>query len=125
MRIETKRLDGMAVVRLEGELDAAGLAALTPSVEALLEAGEVRFALDLEKLQFVHSSALGYLIASSKRARRASGEVVVARPSSFVARLLLTLGVGSALPTFPTVEAAVAHLRSGGGATKAARRPRG
>jgi anti-sigma B factor antagonist len=119
MKIATERLDGIVVVRLEGELDGAGgLAALTPVLEGLLAAGDVKWVLDFETLQFVHSSALGYLIAASQRARRASGEVVVARPSSFVARLLMTLGVGTALPVFPTLDAAVTHLRATDGGAK-------
>jgi anti-sigma B factor antagonist len=114
--IKTHRRGSVVVAEISGELDSSHVAVLSATLNPKLDAGNARWVFDLAGVTFVSSTALGLLLATAKQAKAGGGELVVARPSSFVSRVLMTLGVGVALRSFPSVDAALAHFGVDGAA---------
>src|SRR5207245_6332377 len=79
-----------AAAPLAGELDMATVPPRRQSVAGLLEQGRARVVLDMAELGFVHSTGIHALLESWRRARDASGEMVL-RAVSRQVRLVLEM----------------------------------
>lgn len=91
MELQTEQL-GSATARVScsGHLDMAAAPEFRRYLDEVLDAGNARVVVDLAETSFIDSSGLGALIAGLKRARKASGDLRIARPSDQV-RMVLTL----------------------------------
>ena len=78
----------VAMVRLAGELDVATAADFRNCLTELHLAGQRRFIVDLSEVDFMDSTAIGVLVAATKRFRASDGDVAVAAPSDRVRRVL-------------------------------------
>ncbi|WP_328584212.1 STAS domain-containing protein [Streptomyces sp. NBC_00370] len=93
------------VLTVSGDLDLDNIA---PLAGALTEAGEScpgPVVLDLSGVGFADSTTVNVLL---KGRSELGGRLRVAKPSAFIARLFEVIGLGSALPVYETVEAALA-----------------
>ncbi|WP_041993413.1 STAS domain-containing protein [Streptomyces sp. AcH 505] len=93
------------VLTVSGDLDLDNIA---PLAGALTEAGEScpgPVVLDLSGVGFADSTTVNVLL---KARSELGGRLRVAKPSAFIARLFEVIGLGSALPVYETVEAALA-----------------
>ena len=77
MDFSTSRTDGMATLRIVGELDAVTAPDLRPSVEALLAERPARVVVDVSNLRLIDSCGVGGLISLYKEARGYGGVVTV------------------------------------------------
>jgi len=113
MRITIDPLDdaGSAILRLEGRFDAETAGAFKQAVKDLAAGGAQFVTVDMARVSFLDSSGLSALIAGLKTLRRSSGRLnlAAAGPQARTA-LRLTL-LDKVLPTFETVEDAVAHVK--------------
>jgi len=114
MRLEKHRYEDIVILKFTGEFDSFNLPAFSERIDRMVEQGDVLLVLDLYLLKFINSAALGYLIKMSKAVRARGGEVVLARPSKFIKKTLVTLGLDDVFSVFDTVEHAVSHLHKGG-----------
>ena len=64
-------------------------------------------------LKFINSAALGYLIKTARRVKEKGGEMVLARPSKFMQKTLVTLGLDGVFKAFETVEDGIIHFKKG------------
>ena len=80
-------IDGAAVLRIDGRLDAGGVAVFMGQAEHALRLTS-RLVADLSQATFLDSTALGALVAVTKKARDAGGDLVLSAPSQPVRRLL-------------------------------------
>jgi anti-sigma B factor antagonist len=112
MKLDVVRDGEVTVVALTGEFDAFNLAPTAKEIDAVIDGGDVRVVLDLKKLSFVNSSALGYVIKARKRAQAAGGDLVLAQPSNFFRKTLVTLGLDRVFCVYETVEDGVGHFVS-------------
>ena len=104
--------DGHAVVALLGEVD---LFTAPRFMEALLEAvddGADRVTVDLSAVTFVDSTALGVLIAGSKRLQARSGTLDIVCPNQDVRRILEITGLDRVLDIHSSSEQAVRAPRA-------------
>lgn len=113
MKLEKKRYEDIVILRFVGEFDTFNLPLFSERVDRMIEGGDVKFVLDVHLLTFINSSALGYLIRMKKRVEESGGQVVLARPSKFVKKTLVTLGLEQAFPMFETDGDAILHFKRG------------
>jgi anti-anti-sigma factor len=113
MKLEKRRYDDVVILKFVGEFDGSNLPTFANRIDSMIDAGDRRLVLDVQLLKFINSSALGYLVKTSKRVKEQGGQLVLARPSRFVAKTLATLGLDSAFPAFETVEDAIMHFKKG------------
>ncbi len=78
MEIIGKKIDSVSIVSLGGRLDANASGELEQKLNALVEAGEVRLVVGLEKLDYISSSGLRVLLSSLKNVRKQEGDIKLA-----------------------------------------------
>jgi anti-sigma B factor antagonist len=104
-----------AVVALAGEHDTYSAGRLENELAVLLEEGR-RVVVDLRDAEFIDSTTLSVLLRARHDAEDATlGFALVLGESDFtqVHQLLELTGLGSAFAIFPTLDAALAAVRSG------------
>jgi anti-sigma B factor antagonist len=101
--------DHTAVVALEGDLDLWSAPNMKTVLCDLLAAGQTRLVLDLERVGFMDSTALGVMVGIH---RRLGGEqrIAVAAPKPPVLRIFELSGLSAGFPVFATREAAVSYV---------------
>jgi anti-anti-sigma factor len=96
-----------AVLILRGSLDIDTAPALKANLNRLVEQPSPRVVVDLAGLDFCDSMGVGVLVTAHSRALERGGWVRLAAPSSFLRRLLDTLGLTQHLSLHPNVERAL------------------
>jgi anti-anti-sigma factor len=96
-----------AVLILRGSLDIDTAPALKANLNRLVEQPSPRVVVDLAGLDFCDSMGVGVLVTAHSRALERGGWVRLAAPSSFLRRLLDTLGLAQHLSLYPNVERAL------------------
>ncbi len=109
MDLDISEQTGVTFVAFDGEFDAFNLAPTAKQVDAVIDGGKSKLVFNLRKLSFINSSALGYLIKTRKRAQAAGGDVVLAEPSNFFRKTLVTLGLDKVFCTYETTEDGIRH----------------
>ncbi|MFF9864880.1 STAS domain-containing protein [Streptomyces sp. NPDC013953] len=100
------------VLRVSGDLDLTTVPVLMDAVNASVRAhGRRRIVLDCADLEFCDSSGLNCFLQLHQGTGPVEG-VVLAQVGATVRRLLDITGVDAALTVVPTVETAVARLRT-------------
>jgi anti-sigma B factor antagonist len=77
MDISTSRADGVATLRIAGELDAVTVPGIRPSVDALVAERQSRIVVDLSGLRLIDSTGVGKLVCLYKKAKEYGGVVTV------------------------------------------------
>ena len=109
-----RRVDGVPVAFLEGELDVESV----PEVERFLRRnlGPLFFkrhlVLDLERVRFIDSSFVTLLVSLVHRFQAERTELVLVRPVGAVRRVLALVGLPNLVPVYDAVDDAVAALES-------------
>ena len=100
----------VALLTLPDEVTPAQVPALDAEATSSLGVTGARLLVDLERVTFLSSGGLGFLVKLSKRLHDRGGGIALARPRPPVARLLRSVGLELVLPTFSDLGAARAHL---------------
>ncbi|MGA7744273.1 MAG: STAS domain-containing protein [Polyangia bacterium] len=77
MDFSTDRADGVATLRIEGELDAVSIPDVRPTIDALIAEHHPRIVVDLSRLRLIDSSGVGALVFLYKKAKEYGGVVTV------------------------------------------------
>ena len=89
MKVNIRQEGEVSVVDLSGKITIGeGDVLLRERVNELLEAGENRILLNLEKVKYMDSAGIGELVACYKRAKEKDGTVKLLNPSGKVYDLL-------------------------------------
>ena len=89
MKATVRKLGRVAVVDISGKITIGeGDVLLRQKVQELLDAGESRILLNLEKVKYMDSAGIGELVACYKRAKEKDGTVKLLNPSGKVYDLL-------------------------------------
>ncbi|BBH70115.1 hypothetical protein ACTI_68000 [Actinoplanes sp. OR16] len=100
----------VAVVRVSGDIDLDTAVELWAVLEEAVAACPA-VVVDLSDADVVDSTGVGALIRGRNAARSRSGELVLAGSSAFLRTVLETMRLTAELPTYRTVDEAVAALR--------------
>ncbi len=104
---------GCCVVEVEGELDLEMVEVVKPQVAAMLESGCGNVVLDLSRVVYVDSSALGLIVWLNDMVSPFGGRVIAAGADHNVSRILEISGLLAVAPTIsaaPTAEDALMSL---------------
>jgi len=89
MKANVRKLGKVSVVDISGKITIGeGDVQLREKVNELLDAGESRILLNLEKVKYMDSAGIGELVACYKRAKEKEGVVKLLNPSGKVYDLL-------------------------------------
>lgn len=103
--------DGLALLALAGELDAATTGLVQQAVDGVLADGLSLVVVDLTGLQFCDSTGLGTLVRTHRRLAEAGGRCVVAGAHGPVQRLLRLMSMHRVLTLADDVGQALETLR--------------
>jgi anti-anti-sigma factor len=110
MKIDKSVRDDYCILTLKGEFDTFYVPSLQAEVDQLLENGISQLILNLRLVKFINSTALGAIIKFHKLCKAASGELVVAHPSTFVHDVMRKVGIDQLVPVYDEEEQAVKHV---------------
>jgi anti-anti-sigma factor len=111
MDVRLRNVGDVSILGLEGHFETVDLPGFSAAVEALLQDGRRKLCLNFARLEFINSTALGYLVDVGKRLEKElEGELVFSEPSRFFEATVRTLELHHMFEIFPTDAEAVAHL---------------
>lgn len=105
--IDTYSLDnGVPVIRLEGEVDVYTAPQLKQQMISLLEAGTKQMIIDLTRVEYFDSTALGVLIGGLKRMRERDGNLSLICPNPRIRRVFEITGLDKIFDIYNNVDEA-------------------
>jgi anti-sigma B factor antagonist len=107
MDMVDKKLDNVNVLSLSGRLDAYSATEVEKKLDSLIEFGQNRLVIDLEKLEYISSSGLRVFLASLKKAKKGQGDIKLACMKPFIKEVFDIAGFSQLFNIFDTQEAAV------------------
>lgn len=93
-KMDTRTLEkNIPVIELEGEVDVYTAPQLKQQMISILESGATQMIVDLSKVEYLDSTALGVLIGGLKRMREMDGNVLLVCPSPRIRRVFEITGL--------------------------------
>lgn len=104
-KMDTRTLErDVPVIDLEGEVDVYTAPQLKQQMINLLESGAKEMVVDLTKVDYLDSTALGVLIGGLKRMRERDGNMVLVCPSPRIRRVFEITGLDKIFDIYNTEE---------------------
>jgi len=100
----------LAIVQLNGSLDAYSFPRLESMLNELREKNRYQVILDCTTLDYVSSAALGALIGFARKVRQNGGDLKLAKLSKRIYTIVELLGFHKIVEIYPTVEQAAAKF---------------
>ena len=102
-KMETRAVESKPpIIELEGEVDVYTAPQLKQQMIGLLEGGATALIVDLTKVEYLDSTALGVLIGGLKRLREREGNMVLVCPSPRIRRVFEITGLDKIFDIFNT-----------------------
>ncbi len=108
MELSVEHPDGVALLTLQGDVDAGTVEVLRGAIDELLAKGEHRFVVDLTGVPFMDSSGLATLVQLFKRVRIGEGDVRLAGLQPEVQHIFKLVRLTRVFDVYDTADAAVA-----------------
>lgn len=102
-------VSGVPVVTAPKEIDIATAPALRSALLTAVVQGHGTLVLDMTMTRFCDSSGLHTLLAAHKRAQDEGGSLLLISPARAVLRVLEVTGLNRLLPSFTSLDQALAH----------------
>lgn len=102
MAINEIRENGIAVITVEGSLDADGTQDLENRVVSLLDGGESNILFDFSKLDYINSSGLRVLVMAYQRLKKNEGKVAICGIKDYIQEIFEVSGYDKIFPLFPS-----------------------
>ncbi len=102
-KMDTRTLEKeLPVIQLEGEVDVYTAPQLKQQMISMLEGGARELVVDLAKVDYLDSTALGVLIGGLKRMRERDGNMVLICPSPRIRRVFEITGLDKIFDMYDT-----------------------
>lgn len=112
MIVSEKIIDGIAVISVKGKLmGASETYECHDHVKDCISRGYNRIVVDLEKVEWVNSRALGMLMACFTSCRNAEGDMRLCRPSEKTKSILRITKLDTIFEIFDSIDQAVASYK--------------
>jgi anti-anti-sigma factor len=111
MEITEQKEGEILVIELSGRLDSATSEELESLVSAKLTAGETRFLIDLQALEYVSSAGLRVFVMLAKQLIPKQGKAVLCSPTEAVQEIFDMVRLSQLLRLVDSRETAYAELR--------------
>jgi anti-sigma B factor antagonist len=103
---------GKTVVEVSGEIDVYTAPRLRETLVNLVDAGNYRLIVDMERVEFLDSTGLGVLVGGLKRVRAHDGGIDLVCTQGRILRIFRITGLSKVFNIYDTVEEALAsHAR--------------
>jgi anti-anti-sigma factor len=109
MVIDSKIINGSAVVRISGTLSVENLGQFDKTLGEYLDTG-VNAILDFSKLNFIDSSCLGIIVMYYSRYGEAGKILCISSLNSNIFQMFSLTGIGRRVPIYDSVEDALEYL---------------
>jgi anti-sigma B factor antagonist len=103
--------ENLAVVDLQGEVDAFTAPKLKQEIINQIERGVSHIAINLANVNYLDSTGLGVLIGGLKRTRDKNGELVLICPNVRIMRIFDITGLSRIFEMYQTEEEALERLK--------------
>jgi anti-sigma B factor antagonist len=113
MEIVEQKLGNVNMLSLSGRLDAYSATEVEKKLDSLIEAGQPRLVIDLEKLEYISSSGLRVFLATLKKAKKQQGDIKLACMKPFIKEVFDIAGFSQLFNIFDTRDAAVSSFNEG------------
>ncbi|NOY77235.1 MAG: STAS domain-containing protein [Calditrichaeota bacterium] len=110
MKYNIQRQGDVVVLVPEGELDVSNVPELQNAFEKILGEGYTKVVIDLSKVTYMDSSALGVLVNGLKELRKKNGMLKIANLNGNVERIFQLTRLIKFFETYPTTEEAALSL---------------
>lgn len=107
MNIETRQVQQVTVVDLEGRLDSKAVGTVNDEMVSIIQGGAKQIVINLEKMEFVTSAGLRVLVRSSKLLQGSGGKLKLCCANDLVGDVLKTAGFDSLLNLYPSEAEAI------------------
>ena len=111
MKLEEKRAGNVAILTLNGRLDAYSSNELERSISALIDNGSVRLVVNFDGVDYISSSGLRVMLASLKRLKKAEGDLKLACLKPYVKEVFDIAGFTQLFEIYEQEEEAVNSSR--------------
>jgi len=112
LALEYRPADGIAVVRVTGEVDVASCGLLRDSLLRIVtDEGFRGLVVNLAAVRFIDSTGIGVLVGVWRRVRATTGRLALAAPAPQLRRVLDTAGLTKILPVYDAEADAVQAAR--------------
>ena len=101
MNITDETIDGYQILHLDGRFDFGSRKTFKEAIDSAIETGNP-VVLDLGKVTFVDSSALGLLVISHQNLKNKKISFFLLNPQTYVKQVLDLANIGKMIPTYPT-----------------------
>lgn len=101
--------DGVPMVTVPEEIDVANAAMLRAALLEATARGNGTLVVDMSQTQFCDSAGLHVLVRAHRRAEAEGGEVLLVISAAPVLRIFAITGLAHMIPTFSTLEEALAN----------------
>lgn len=101
MNITLDAVDGHHILHLDGRFDFGARKTFKEAIDSAVETGNP-VVLDLEKVTFVDSSALGLLVISHQNLKNKKIFFYLVNPQAYVKQVLDLANIGKMIPTYQT-----------------------
>ena len=109
MEIEKQAVGNVVLLTFAGEFDAARDAARLAEIDELI-GDSIRVVFNFRELTFLNSSALGYLLKTSKTLAAKGGELVISEPAECFQKIMNVYDVDLVFRVFPDDGKALDHF---------------
>ncbi|HYN30079.1 MAG TPA: STAS domain-containing protein [Dermatophilaceae bacterium] len=104
LSFSTTDQDGIAVVRVGGEVDVYTAPQLRTALDEHISRGHTRLVIDLDGVQFLDSTGLGVLVGRLKLVRTRDGWVRIVCTNERILRVFTITGLDKVFPIHDSVE---------------------
>jgi len=111
MELEEKRVGNVAILTLNGRLDAYSSNELERSISALIDDGSVRLVVNFDGVDYISSSGLRVMLASLKRLKKEEGDLKLACLKPYVKEVFDIAGFTQLFEIYEQEEEAVNSSR--------------
>lgn len=111
MEVSVKQVNGISVMRLEGNLDTNTAPQAQEQIDQLIDGGSTKVLINFEKLNYISSAGLRVLLTTSKKLKASSGDLKICGLNKTVQEVFDISGFSSILSVVSTEEEALAAFQ--------------
>jgi anti-sigma B factor antagonist len=110
LELTEKKSGEVCILAFAGRLDAYSANEVEKKVDALIESGQVRMVLNLDKLEYISSSGLRVFLAQLKKARKGQGDLKLACMKPYIKEVFDIAGFTQLFNIFDSEDTAAASF---------------
>jgi anti-anti-sigma factor len=112
LEIKTSYQDQVAVVTIEGSIDALTSGEVSAHLAGQISRGYLHMILDLSQVEYMSSAGLRAIMDGLKTSRQAGGDLRLAAPQPGVDKVLRMAGFPSIMKSYPSLAEAAASFKT-------------